>query len=147
MQDYWQQVWSEALSDSQDQRQQSFVNLQMIREQALLDAEAAKSPIMRRYRYHLQNGNNGPRGPAVFLGARYLGVYLTCREAHCGVLLLRGMTYKAIGRQLQISSRTVEYYINNIKRKLRCRRRTEVIAHLLQSDFLQNLSHAMSSPA
>ncbi len=147
MQDYWQQVWSEALSDSQDQRQQSFVNLQVVRDQALSDEEAVKPPIMRRYRYHLQYGKGGPRGPAVFLGARFPDVYLTCREAHCGMLLLRGMTYKAIGRQLQISARTVEYYLNNIKRKLRCRRRTEVIAHLLQSDFLQNLSHAMSSPA
>ncbi|MDF1654918.1 MAG: helix-turn-helix transcriptional regulator [Coxiellaceae bacterium] len=139
MQDYWQQVWCEALSDTDDQRQQSFVNLNMIKTGSLQDDSVARSPIKRRYRYHLDYGSRGPRGPAVFLGVQYPDVYLTCREAHCGFLLLKGMTFKAIASQLQISWRTVEYYVNNIKTKLHCRLRTEVVAHLLQSDFLYNL--------
>ncbi|MDF1794950.1 MAG: helix-turn-helix transcriptional regulator [Coxiellaceae bacterium] len=140
MQDYWQQVWGEALSDSHDQRQQSFVKLQMMQTKTIDSEGRNKVFVRRRYRYHLRDGNYGPRGPAVFLGEQYPEVYLTCREAHCGLLLLKGMTFKVIAQQLKISARTVEYYVNNIKRKLNCRLRTEVVGHLLQSDFLHNLS-------
>lgn len=92
----------------------------------------------RQYRYHLAGKSTGPREFAVYLGNHYPGVYLTRRETQCCLLLLQGLTMLSIADELQLSNRTVEYYISNIKEKLACSRRQDLIAALLQSDFLQN---------
>ena len=75
----------------------------------------------------------------VLLGRRYPHTYLTEREAHCALLLLRGCTAREAAKQMHLSSRTVEYYISNIKSKLGLRKKSGVVAALLDSDFIVNL--------
>lgn len=57
---------------------------------------------------------------------------LSNRQTECGYLLLNGKTSKEIAHILGLSIRTVEYYISNIKTKLRCRNKTELVAKLIQ---------------
>lgn len=72
------------------------------------------------------------------LGDPYATVYLTQREADCVYHLLQGTTLTQVGKILHLSTRTVEYYINNVKRKLVCRKKQEVIEKILQTQFLTN---------
>ena len=90
----------------------------------------------RRYRYHITYRSRGPRGMVIYLGEKYPGIYLTARESQCARFLLRGYTSKGIGQALALSTRTVDFYINRMKVKLNCRRRDQLINHLIRSDFI-----------
>lgn len=52
---------------------------------------------------------------------------LTHRETECLFLLIRGKTAKEIGKFLTISPRTVEVYVENIKRKMCVNSRSDLI--------------------
>lgn len=52
---------------------------------------------------------------------------LSAREMECIYYLLHGMTAKEIGLQLELSTRTVESYLESIKIKLGCRNKTQLI--------------------
>ncbi len=93
----------------------------------------------RRYRYHITYRSRGPRGVVIYLGEKYPGIYLTTREAECACFLLRGYTSKGIGRALALSTRTVDFYIKRMKVKLSCRRREQLISHLIRSDFVNRV--------
>ena len=65
-----------------------------------------------------------------YLMGSYMGEYLTLREAQCLVLHLKGLSAKMIGRNLHISHRTVEFYLDKIKRKLNCQKLRELMYRL-----------------
>lgn len=60
------------------------------------------------------------------------------RELDCIELLLFGYSYKCIANKLGLSTRTVEYYIENIKRKLNCTNKQMLIEKLLQLGYTPN---------
>ena len=64
-------------------------------------------------------------------------VNLTSRQADCLYYLAQGMTAKAIASTLQLSVRTVEHYIENIKHKLGCYSRSDLINKALQLDSIR----------
>jgi DNA-binding CsgD family transcriptional regulator len=53
---------------------------------------------------------------------------LSKRQKECLKYLASGMTAKKIARILNLSPRTVEFYIENLKKKFLCSNRTELIA-------------------
>lgn len=61
---------------------------------------------------------------------------LSPREKECAFYLTRGMTAKEIARKMNISSRTVEFYLLNIKEKLGCVRRSEIVSKCLEDGLL-----------
>ncbi len=56
---------------------------------------------------------------------------LSNRQIECCSLLLSGKTSKEIAKLLGLSTRTVEYYLSNIKTKLQCSNKAELIAKLI----------------
>lgn len=76
------------------------------------------------------------------LGAKYGDMYFTKREAECMVWLLRGKTMNGIAAILQLSPRTVEYYIKNMKIKVGCRTKFELIDLVYASEFVKNVDFA-----
>lgn len=64
------------------------------------------------------------------IGSETNNVYLSKRQMACARLLLSGMTMKEIAARLNLSHRTVESYIENIKTKMRCQNKTELILKL-----------------
>jgi DNA-binding NarL/FixJ family response regulator len=73
-----------------------------------------------------------------FLGKAYPDVYLTEREAQCITGLLQHGTMKTIAKHLKLSPRTVEYYIQNVKSKLHCASKMQLLTRIKASDFLKN---------
>jgi len=57
---------------------------------------------------------------------------LTARENQCAYYLLDGMTAKEIGKELELSPRTIESYIDNIKCKLLCKNKAQLIVQLIK---------------
>lgn len=64
------------------------------------------------------------------------GPVLTKRESECLTWVLRGKTDWEIGRIIGISHRTVEMHIDNAKRKLEVRNRTQAVVLALQRGLL-----------
>jgi DNA-binding CsgD family transcriptional regulator len=71
---------------------------------------------------------------------------LSTRELECLFCILRGMTAKQIGERIQLSKRTIESYIENIKNKFGCRTKSELFdsainkgyPHIIPTRFLQD---------
>ena|SRR3990167_5952894 len=63
-----------------------------------------------------------------------LTAQLTPRETECLFYLSSGQSAKRIARTLAIAPRTVDVHIENIKRKLACRTRIELISKLIHNE-------------
>ena len=59
-------------------------------------------------------------------------VRFTRRETDCIRLLLLGLTIKEISKLLVLSPRTVEVYLDNIKAKLGCTRKSQIVSALIE---------------
>lgn len=71
---------------------------------------------------------------------RSANTYLTYRETQTIQLMTHGKTIKEIGYAMKLSMRTIEYYVRNIKEKLNCRTRSELISKVLSSNVLEQLA-------
>lgn len=71
-----------------------------------------------------------------YLGEPYTAVYFTPREAETITLLLRGGTIASVADTMHLSARTIEYYIKNMKQKLHCRTRPELIEKVADNAFM-----------
>jgi len=66
------------------------------------------------------------------LGKHLQNQYLTAREVDILKCLLKGYSAKETGLELEISYRTVESYINTLKLKLDCTKKSELIGFCLK---------------
>jgi DNA-binding NarL/FixJ family response regulator len=67
----------------------------------------------------------------------YPGDGLTSRESICLFYILRGKSNKQIALTLGISQRTVEAHVVNVKNKLQCHSRSQLIENSLTKGYLQ----------
>lgn len=73
------------------------------------------------------------------VGDKYPNISFTRREAECMVHLLKGKTLAKIASVLKLSSRTIEYYVNNMKTKLNCHSKYELIGKVSETTFLNTI--------
>ncbi len=73
------------------------------------------------------------------LGKLFKGTYFTRREAECMTLILQQASHKQIANKLNLSIRTVEFYILNLKTKLQCASTIELIEKVKLTDFMQEV--------
>lgn len=66
----------------------------------------------------------------------YPDIPLTERESECLFFVLRGKITKEIAKILKISPRTVETYFDNIKTKLRCDNKSQVIEKSISLGYM-----------
>lgn len=69
------------------------------------------------------------------LPAPYDHLYFTEREAECIYCILQGHTIKSTGILLNLSARTVEFYLKNIKTKMQLRTKSAITDQLSHLDF------------
>ena len=76
------------------------------------------------------------------LGEKFNDIYFTRREAECMAQLLKGKSIRSTAKILKLSIRTVEFYVNNMRKKLSCHTKFELIDLVMHSDFLSNIDFA-----
>jgi DNA-binding NarL/FixJ family response regulator len=80
-----------------------------------------------------------PTNPTLLLPGKQIEQhYLSKRELDCLTLLARGHTAKMSAKQLGLSFRTVESYIENIKCKLNVYSKAELCAKAMEFGLLAN---------
>ena len=84
-----------------------------------------KKRSQKRKRYYLLDGE-------------YKSVYFTKREVETLRLLLQNKTVVETARVLHLSPRTIEFYVKNLRRKLNCSTKKELVKWVLNTDFLKN---------
>ena len=62
--------------------------------------------------------------------------YLTRQELLCVFYLISGCTIKETGKAMGLSPRTVEFYLNNVKRRLDVQRKSKVVEQVLVSALM-----------
>jgi DNA-binding CsgD family transcriptional regulator len=65
-----------------------------------------------------------------------IGSYLTQREFECVKLLILGKSAEEVGLIVGISKRTVEKYLENVKKKFSCTKTTQLIYELTKSGLI-----------
>lgn len=68
---------------------------------------------------------------------KYLDIKLSKRQSECLYYLLRGKSAVAIAKILKLSPKTVEYYIDEIKNKMRCRNKAELIEKAIDNGYIE----------
>lgn len=63
---------------------------------------------------------------------------LTRREMDCLYYVVRGMTMKQIAASMNLAPKTIEHYLEAIKKKLNCRLRSDLVSHALQIPYIRN---------
>ncbi|MBS0272533.1 MAG: LuxR family transcriptional regulator [Proteobacteria bacterium] len=63
-----------------------------------------------------------------YLNGKHSGKFLSRREADCLLLFAQGRSMKEIGEHMGLSPRTIETHINNIKNKVDCHTKGELIS-------------------
>lgn len=76
---------------------------------------------------------------AYYLGEAYPDIYLTRREAECMFWIVQDCTIQETAFAMQLSARTVEFYVKNMKLKLQCASKKRLIEKILKSNLLQQL--------
>ncbi len=77
------------------------------------------------------------------LGEPFSDAYFTKREAECMMLIMQGYTNTQVAQLLSLSSRTVEFYIKNMRRKTGCESKADLMNAIAKTDFLDKLDFTM----
>lgn len=113
--------------------------------ETLLKEVLSNKPKTRLGRSQLSAGTQGSgtkirkESKKIYLGKNLVDIYFTSREAEVMVELLRGQTLQEAASTLKLSPRTIEFYVKNMKTKLKCRTKSELIAKIWLSDFAKNV--------
>lgn len=79
-----------------------------------------------------------------YLGGSFSNTYFTRREAQCMLLLLNEYTNEEIATCLNLSARTIEYYIKNMRNKTSCLSKSHLIKSIRKTNFYQTLDFSMA---
>lgn len=77
----------------------------------------------------------------VYLGPEFPGIYLTAREEECAICIMQGNTLKEVAKTLDLSPRTVEFYLKNIKNKLNCRTKFQMMRALIVTSWYRDFQN------
>lgn len=92
-------------------------------------------PEMEHEDYYRNNSTRSIKPCRYYMQLPSTTIYFTLREFQCAMLLMRGLTYKAIANELSLSSRTVECYVQKMKEKLKCANKYELCQFIAQVRF------------
>jgi DNA-binding NarL/FixJ family response regulator len=72
-----------------------------------------------------------------YLGEEFPNIYLTGREADCMVLLLHYYTNEEVAEKLNLSTRTIEFYVKNMRQKLNCHSKIQLVDRIQRTEFMK----------
>lgn len=85
------------------------------------------------------------RAISLFICDRYKGLGLSVRQSECLFYLIRGKTAKTIGDRLHLSPRTIESHIEDIKIKLNCHSKQELIGKAIHLGYTELIPRSVLS--
>ncbi len=77
------------------------------------------------------------------LGEGYEDVYLTWKEIIALWYLMHEAKIASVAEQIGVSDRTVEYYVKNLRSKMRCATRKELIKLISRTEFIKNVKQCV----
>ena len=80
------------------------------------------------------------------IGGQYGDYNLSKRETDTLFYVIRGYTAKEIAQKLDVSPKTIEYYIEQLKNKLNCSKKSELIEKSVEQGFIYNLPMSILEP-
>lgn len=75
-----------------------------------------------------------------YLGDEFPDIYFTQREIDCLLRLLEGHTIMSAGEALDLSPRTVEFYLKNMRMKMGIKTKVALLKKIRSMDFIERLS-------
>lgn len=126
---YWDAILNEVVNKDKKSMQFRFTNLGDYPRQKRASISIHQKIIKKQK----------PKVKNFYMGNAYPGLYFTYREAQCMALMLRGHTMLSSAEILELSPRTIEFYLKNIKYKLKCRTKSELIRKIIYSEFGRKL--------
>jgi DNA-binding CsgD family transcriptional regulator len=103
-----------------------------------------------RLQNHIVNklfANSGRKKSAFYtIGGCYNNYSLNKRESQCLFFTMQGMSAKLIAKKLNLSTKTVEYYLHQIKNKFNCANKSTLIETAIELGFLFNIPNSMLYP-
>lgn len=129
--DYWESILQEVKHRDDEQFRFRFTDLgeHIVKE---------RSRVKRRERRQNPKAHSTVQ-PAYYLGEPFDQIYLTRREAETCHHLLRGKTIPETGLALNLSPRTIEFYVKNMKLKIGVKTKDELVATLRGTVLLKTL--------
>ena len=113
----------------------------MLKEYATLDDQHIMYSSIKIPLFDLNNKILGVLGMSQKIHINYIS-NLSKRQKECLYYLTRGMTIKQIAKVLLLSPRTVEFYFDNLRTKLNCHSRSELVSKAIEFGFIKN-EHAL----
>lgn len=85
--------------------------------------------------------------PQYFTVGRQYGKYnLSKRESESLFYLIRGYTAREIAQKLGLSPKTIEYHIEQLKNKLNCSKRSELVEKSIDLGFIYHIPSSILDP-
>lgn len=75
----------------------------------------------------------------IYLKNEYAKVYFTVAEAKTVLLAIRGFTYDEIAKKLDVSTKTIDYRMNQIRNKMNLKHKKDVINTLVKGHYVELL--------
>lgn len=130
--DYWQRVLQEYLHRGEEAYDFYYTNLQPLRQQQSFPNKCRQEPR--------ELG-------CFYLGDDFPGVYFTRREVECLIELSKGKTINKAAVALDISNRTVEFYVKKMREKLNCGSKPELLEKAADYGLVIKLADALANGA
>lgn len=137
---YWDAILKEVLDKENYTGEVSFTNIKDYRDSANKKKERKSKPRIKKIKPVKPRQSH----KKYYLGNLYPGVYFTQRETQTIYFLLRGNTIVEVAEILGLSRRTIEFYLKNMKSKLNCHSKSELISKVLQTDLFAQLDESVS---
>ncbi len=83
------------------------------------------------------------RAKVFYLGDQYENIYFTKREVESLYYLMNGHTISSTAKTLGLSPRTVEFYVNNMKLKIKATSKTELLEKALFTDLMHQFEEVV----
>lgn len=85
------------------------------------------------------------RAAYIFIGSSSNPTKITVREADCLLHFAKGKTICSTAKALNLSPRTVEYYLRNMKSKLKCYSKAELIEKICDNICLESIKQQIKN--
>lgn len=127
---YWEAVLQEVLHRHDESYHFYFTNIREL-EASYFSSLPTKSKSQR-------STNGESRDKVMYmLGPKFEGIYLSEREINCLKALMAEPTNKAAAKRLDLSVRTIEYYVSSLKSKFNCASKTQLLDQLREHELFQ----------